>query len=209
MMGRLKSLFPLEDEREQRTVREFIEAYRAADIRRFVDAMGELEYVCRGWSQALRGTLKSPVQPDHFRRLLLDMWRHHGEHLRSEVDNDLQLLDALRLMLPPYIGPAITVFRGDGFANRKRRTYGLSWSRDVEIAREFGSRGTWRTTRGGSVLLEASAPPDAVICEVCEADDDYCEKEIIIDRRRLRSVKVLERFSQLGIDEFRSQARSW
>jgi hypothetical protein len=56
----------------------------------------------------------------------------------------------------------------------------------------------------GGVLLEVTALPEAIICAAPEGDDSYAEKEIVVDRRLLRGVKVLERFSELGLDEFRS-----
>ena len=38
-------------------------------------------------------------------------------------------------LLPAYTGPALTLYRGDSAWNRKRRTYGPSWSAAVELAR--------------------------------------------------------------------------
>lgn len=105
-------------------------------------------------------------------------------------------------MLPPYTGQTIRLYRGEGFRNRKYHTYGLSWSSDEETARAFAETGLWRTTLGGSMLLEATAPPEAIICQVLEADDSYLERKVIVDRRRLRGVKVVERFNQLGFAEF-------
>ncbi|UPJ48499.1 hypothetical protein IVB30_36515 [Bradyrhizobium sp. 200] len=195
--------------RDQETMREFIEAFRAANIERFFDAMVALDESCPWrWADALRAVTRSPIPSDQFRCSLLHIWRRDGDHIRQEVGNDLLLADALRVMLPAYAGPAITLYRGEGFRNRKRRTYGLSWSRNAEIARAFAEVGLWRTTIGGSVLLEATAPPEAIICEVLEADDTYLEKELIVDRRRLRGVKVVARFNQLSHDEFRQRQES-
>jgi hypothetical protein len=196
-------------ERERRAIREFVEAFRAADVARFLDALSAMDTDCAlGWPKVMRAVAKSPAPTEQFRRFLLDVYRHRGDHIRQEVGDDLLWADALRVMLPPYTGPAITVYRGEGFGNRKRRTYGLSWSRDVEIARGFAERWFWRTTGGGSVLLEATAPPEAIICAVSEADDSYGEEEVIVDRRKLRDVKVLERFAQLSCDEFFSMTEA-
>jgi hypothetical protein len=200
----LQIVGPKPEDRERQVLREFMKAFRAADMERFYDALSTLDTDCPlYWTDALRRVARSASPPDQFRHFLLDVWRHHGDHIRQEVDDDLLLARALRVMLPPYTGPAITLYRGEGFRNRKRRTYGLAWSRQVEIAREFARTGLWRTTNGGSVLLEVTAPSEAIICEVPETDDSYAEKEVIVDRRHLRAVKVLERFSPLTCDEFR------
>jgi hypothetical protein len=190
--------------RQQEAVRGFIAAFRSADMERLLDAFRAMGHSLP-WAKLMRAVAKSPVPPERFRQFFLDHWRHNGEHIRQEVGDDLLLADALRVMLPSYTGPAITLYRGDGFRNRKYRTYGLSWSRDVEIARGFAEDWFWRTTLGGSVLLEATAPADAIICEVSNADDSYGEHEIIVDRRRLRTVKVIKRFTQIPCDQFQTE----
>jgi hypothetical protein len=66
---------------------------------------------------------------------------------------------------------------------------------DRETAEGF-ARGIWQTFQGGSVLLEADVPPEAIVC-VVEADEDrYDEKEILIDRRCLKGVRVIARYDQ-------------
>ena len=61
----------------------------------------------------------------------------------------------------------------------------------------------WQPSRGGSVLLETYAPADVIICAPALLDDRYAEEEYIIDRRRLRAVRVIERFSQRDFPESR------
>ena len=84
--------------------------------------------------------------------------------------------------------------------NRQRRTYGVSWTESIEVARQYAERGLWRTFKGGSVLLEAMAPPEAIVCAPAMFEDPYAEQEYVVDRRRLTGVKVVQRFSQLGAD---------
>jgi hypothetical protein len=119
-----------------------------------------------------------------------------GDSLRQEVGDDLILCDALRVLLPPYKGPApLRVYRGEQAFNRKRRTYGLSWSRDREVATSFAN-GFTRYAEGGSVLLEANAPRPAIISIIGSWRN---EKEVIIDRRKLNEVRVLARYPQKNI----------
>jgi hypothetical protein len=57
-----------------------------------------------------------------------------------------------------YNGPPRTLYRGDSASNRRRRRYGSAWSGTMDMARRYASTGRWRTSDGGSVLLEAVAP---------------------------------------------------
>jgi hypothetical protein len=100
-------------------------------------------------------------------------------------------------VLPPYKGPAITLYRGDGARNRQRRTYGLSWTSNPDVAEAF-AKGLYRNSMGGSVILQADVPAEAIICHVAaDADHDrYDEAEYLVDRRRLGRVKVIERLAQ-------------
>jgi hypothetical protein len=122
---------------------------------------------------------------------------HHPWNAHLEVGDDLLLIRALRVVLPPYRGPTVTLFRGDGARNCRRRTYGLSWTSELAVAEDFANR-EWRTTEGGSVVLETLAPPDAILCAPGLHDDRYGENEYLIDRRRLGRVTVLQRFPQLS-----------
>jgi hypothetical protein len=98
---------------------------------------------------------------------------------------------------------ALLQYRGDSAWNRRRRTYGLSWTASREIAAGF-AQGIWQTFDGGSVLLETDAPTAAVMCALHlhpKALDlrDYEEAEYLVDRRWLKKVCVIERFPQKKI----------
>lgn len=94
------------------------------------------------------------------------------------------------------------LYRGEGAVNRKRRTYGLSWSSTKMLARAFAETSNYRCANGGSVLLATLAAPEAIICAPALISDNYAEQEFIIDRRRLGKVHVEERFPQLTTEEF-------
>lgn len=76
--------------------------------------------------------------------------------------------------------------------NRSRRTYGLAWTPRVDVARVF-AESRREMYQGGSVLLEAYAPPEAIISAPALFTNRYDETEYLVDRRKLKSVKVLER----------------
>ena len=52
---------------------------------------------------------------------------------------------------------------------------------------------------GGSVLLAANVPAEAIICAPHEFGDDYGEEEYLVDRRKLRGVRVLRRYEERAL----------
>lgn len=89
----------------------------------------------------------------------------HGDHIRSETGDDLLLADALRVLLPVYRGPSRRLWRGESAWNRRQRTYGLSWSRNAQVADHF-ARSHVRMIQGGTVVLETDAPAEAIVSVV-------------------------------------------
>ncbi|MFZ0848223.1 MAG: hypothetical protein WAO08_03330 [Hyphomicrobiaceae bacterium] len=104
--------------------------------------------------------------------LLLWNWLQWGDRLRGEVSNG-------RVLLPKYRGPAMTLFRGETMWNRRHRTYGMSWSTDVEVASRF-TNGRHRTCQGGSVVLKTRAPAEAIICASKLVDNRFEVHEILV-----------------------------
>lgn len=186
--------------KERATVTEFVEGAQAGDIERFAKALVTLgDSFDRGlWSRAMRAVVGIRC-PDDFREWFLrGPYLRDGDMFRQEIDNDLLWVNALRSLLPIYSGPGLTVYRGEIAWNQWRRTYGSAWTVKEDVARSF-ALGTMQTCDGGSVLLSAFAPPDAIVCSPALLDDRYGEQEYVIDRRRLIAVRVLERFPQRPI----------
>jgi hypothetical protein len=183
---------------------------RAAETNDPYLAAASLEHgaACIGfWKQVLRQGCT--VHPD-LRPSFLRHWEESGDSLRSTLDDDLLLLDLLRLLLPPYVGPAVELFRGETAWNRRRRTYGQAWSASREAATCFAIHKPRRSSVGGSVLLRTVAPPDAIICapHVLGARRPT-EAEYIVDRRRLSGgVTVLERFSERPLNAMASRTQA-
>jgi hypothetical protein len=137
------------------------------------------------WRAFMKAVSARPC-PEKLRRSFLDGYIRQGDHIRSEVGDDLILIDGLRSLLPRYTGPVMTLYHGEGALNRSRRTYGLAWTASPEVARDHAGR-LWQETKGG-------APKEAIICAPGLINDRYGEQEYLVDRRRLTSIRVVERF---------------
>ena len=123
---------------------------------------------------------------------MLPLWVNHGDSLRSDFGNDLALADFLCALLPVYRGPDRVLYRTEFAFNRRRRTYGASWSADVVVGRCFAENSR-RMYECGTVLLEARVPAAAIICAPVEADPSHraqVEQEYLVDRRRLPPASV-------------------
>ena len=184
----------LKDERRRAgaAVRNAISAVQADDRSAFGNALPDLDATMT-WGRFFRAMRRQAPAGRAIQEAFLDLWVRDGDGLRSEVSNDLILVDGLRKLLPPYEGPTVTLFRGESAWNRRRRTYGLSWTTDLVIAEAFA---TDRASRyeGGAVLLQAEAAPAAVICVPTHFGIENAEAEYLIDRRLLSCVNVLGRF---------------
>jgi hypothetical protein len=139
------------------------------------------------------------IHPE-FRSVFLFAWVEEGDAFRNMIENDLVLLDLLHRFLPPYAGPAVELFRGETAVNRRRRTYGTSWSTD-RLAAECFATDVRQACNGGSVLSQTTAPADAIICAPhLIGTRRPAEAEYIVDRRRLGAVAVVRRYAQLPTD---------
>jgi hypothetical protein len=150
---------------EREIIKQFLEAVRSGDRTRSAELLSRLDLINLGWCRVFRLLAKEKSVSQDMQAWWLSVWTNAGDHIRSEVNNDRVLIDGLRVLLLPYQGPALTLSRGDSAYNRKRRSYGLSWTSNRDTA-ETHATGIWQNFKGGSVLLETIAPPDAIICAV-------------------------------------------
>jgi hypothetical protein len=191
----------LRNERRRRlaAVREFAAAVVCGDIPSFAEALVTINVVgaIKPGFRAIRNLRAAPQELQHW---ILDRWIEDGDGIRDSVNDDAVLMDALRVLLPPYRGAEVTLFRGSSAWNRRGRSYGLSWSTRQDVARRF-AEGIWQTFERGSVLLKTIAPPRASICEALRhAGDRFAEAEYLVDRRHLYSIEVLGRFARRHLE---------
>lgn len=185
--------------KQRQLARDLVDAVRANDVERFAAALDALDYQDNAFTRAMREVAKLPRPSAEFQSSCFQLWLRNGDHFRDLTNGANVLAAGLRVLLPPYTGPALMIYRGDSWFNRCRRTYGLSWTASIEVGRHFAADTIWRTCVGGSVLLETMAPADAIVCAPGLIDDRYAEQEIIVEPRRLGKVKVVERFEQRSI----------
>ncbi len=187
-----------ERRREERAaIKAFIEGAVSGDTELFSSGIRLVDKHCV-WNRAFRAIARHSAAKE-VRDYFQWSWLSSGDHIRGEVNSDLILIAGLRALLPPYRGSAIRLYRGDSAHNRRHRTYGLSWTANIDIARAHAG-GIWRTFKGGSVVLTTVASPESTIW-ACKAEGDhYQEDEYVVDRRWLK-VDVIERLSQISIRE--------
>ena len=101
------------------------------------------------------------------------------------------LVVALRVLFPcDYVGAPIQVYRGTNY-RKGRRIHGVSWTRDIEIARDFARRHAIPELASQGVVLAAVAPPEAVLL-IREREGYYDEGEIVLDPYRIGRVRRIE-----------------
>jgi hypothetical protein len=149
------------------------------------------------WKEAMRRVIhiEGDLRYD-LRMSFYTTWVHHGDHIRLAIDDDLLLIEALRKLLPPYGGSDMTLYRGECMPNRKRRTYGPSWTSSKNVARDFAEI-FHRCSDGGAVLLKARVPKVNIIAKLNKGYDPLQEREYLVDRRNLKDVYVLKTFPQV------------
>ena len=181
------------EEKANDEVGALIDSVRAADAAGYVSHWRALTNYPSCVPRALRKIARLPHPPKEFRERMAAWWQD-DESIR-EFGQDRALALALRILLPAYDGATLRVYRGESFQNRCRRTYGLSWSRSEAVANEFATSFHAPFFEGGTVLLEATAPPEAIVW-VAPEGDEFREEEVVIDRRFLSGVRVLRRYTQ-------------
>jgi len=88
--------------------------------------LAELDTVVFGWPRAMRSVVRIGYASDEIRQRFVPFWLESGDHIRQETGSDALLAQGLRVLLPRYAGPPLTLYRGDSARNRRRHTYGLS-----------------------------------------------------------------------------------
>jgi hypothetical protein len=171
-------------------VRATFSAAQAGDVKGLIAALTQ----CK-----LRGTLAHAFRKiGHLRAVdpsiyscVASWWQANGYDVGSAKSNDRALVRGLRVLLPPYIGPEVRVFRGQQFPKLPLRNIGMCWTNSVSTA-ERDANDFCQSSVGESVILEAIAKPSAVILAISGRHDgnQYGEAEYIVDPTLLENIRV-------------------
>jgi hypothetical protein len=184
-----------------------VRACQDNDVNAFYRAVDLIEETSEdGWRLALKKIALLEKVSEGIQSAFLQVFIE-SKTIRLFVGDDFLIINALRVLVPPYGGPAVRLFRGDRAAMRKRRLYGISWTTSLDIADSKFAQGLNRMSDGGSVVLETVAPPEAIIGSTASVGDYYGEAEYFVDRRRLGRVHVIRRYPQLSRGEWEDMVR--
>jgi hypothetical protein len=115
-------------------------------------------------------------------------WTVRGFRLREALDNDGLLLAALRVLLPAYEGEGLCLFRGEQAGRYAAGKLGFGWTPKRQAAEMFAS-GLCASYDGGGVLLEATAPAEAIIAGPSAHSGYLGEHEHVVDPSRLTDLR--------------------
>jgi hypothetical protein len=181
---------------DRAAIQEFVDACHGTDVEAFRHAivgLSDKEASPLAWRYAMQAiAITQPRMVPELRRWFLLFWVSMPI-AACVVDDDL-LRSALRILLPPYCGPAVRLYRGT--SAMERRPYGLSWSTDAACALQHAENHT-KTTGETSVVLETMALPEAIISAVSEmagTRSGVGERDYIVDGDRLDGVACISSF---------------
>ena len=194
----------------------FVQACQSGNVATFYQAVDQTNLTFDGWKVAMRrfaGKVRS-VSPE-IQSAFFHVWIK-SKMLPFLVNDHRALCNAARVLFPRYRGPSVRLFRG-AWARSSVGTglMGCLGQQISTVADRFArERQVWD---GGSVLLETVAPAKAIISAVhypepftqeeierikrehpdAEISEFHEEREYIVDRRHLKAVRVLRRYSQI------------
>lgn len=159
------------------------------------------ELTIDGWRLAMRKVARLQSVSPEIQDAFLPIWIEH-KMLPLRVGDRPTMAAALRILMPGGHAAPLTLYRGAGGHERRRRLYGFSWTTDLEVARRFARNwmhqpddrlgGGW-TSDG--VLLKTAAPAEAILL-IRQPEDYYDEGEVVADPFRLGKITLVERYGE-------------
>jgi hypothetical protein len=144
------------------------------------------------WRPAMAKVAKLSAVSRDIQEAFLPIWIEH-KALPLWVGNRRVLANALRvLMRSDYTGPALTLYRGTGSNEHRRRLYSFSWATDRAAARKFAEVKVHPEFQLDGVVLQAVVPAEAILL-VRKPEDYYDEGEVVVDPFGIGRVRVIER----------------
>lgn len=126
---------------KDRCIQEFLALlYRRPDANRRDAVVRALDHLdC--WRDALMQMFSASGRDQILADALLSLWTTYGFCVAKTLKGYLShLADLFRHLLSPYVGPTLTLYRGELQSRHEKGLYGLSWTPDIEVATMFASR---------------------------------------------------------------------
>lgn len=120
------------------------------------------------------------------------IWVERGHFIRNSINNDTQLLQLLRLLLPPYTGEGMILYRGENIERYNAGRIGFCWTPQQDKAKEF-ARGL-NSYKFGGVLLRAWFSKKAVLAGIHPHSQYLGEYEITVDGSAAERIYAVEEF---------------
>ena len=138
-----------------------------------------------GWHLVFHHIVKgaAPEISPQIKSTFQQVWLEHKQ-LARHIGKPSLVRRALQRLLPPYSGPAVTLYRG---ATLKGWREGVSWTASIDIARSFllepdvaKSLHALNSFNGNPanipVIVKTLAPPEAIICKI-EYPEPFTKKK--------------------------------
>ena len=99
---------------ERDAIDAFVISAQTGDAARFEKSF-ELMDLSGTWRRAFRALTLSRQVDDSIKPVFTEAWLQFGDRMSDQVGDNLVFVSALRLFLPTYDGPILTLLRGDSF----------------------------------------------------------------------------------------------
>jgi hypothetical protein len=184
---------------DHEAVRDVVRAVGTDDLELLYSAFERLHQNLL-WPDAMRALRQAGARASpRMQREFIEIYFEHGIGVHRQLLSDADAVGALRLLVPPYEGPSMQLYRGDAAWTYRNRKYGLDWTPERDVAASHAY--TWQLHPGGGVLLQADASSRAIISAPFLLEDApalaKAEAQYIVDRRRLRNVRVMQKFASV------------
>jgi len=146
------------------------------------------------WRLAMTKVAKLPKVSRKIQEAFLPIWIE-SKMLPLRVGSRRVLANALRVLMPATYKRGLKLYRGTSSAEHSRHIYGFAWTTDVAVARKFAAHWAIPHFNSEGVVLEALAPPRAILL-IRKPEDYYDEGEVVVDPFRLGKVELVERMRE-------------
>ena len=175
--------------KSRRLAKAVADAVPTGDVEAFLYAVDGLQFAIDGWRLAMLRIGRQERAPEPIQHAFLAIWIE-TKMMALSVGHRPTLAKALRVLLPPgeQVDRPLTLYRGAGYREHARRIYGFSWTRSIDIAKQFASH--WNG-EDGSVVLRATVPPAAILHARAKSDH-YDEDEVIVDPYKIGRISLVD-----------------